>query len=78
MNENSSVMNYGRHKIDDKDIDAVTKVLRSEFLTTGPLVEKFENVLTNYFGNQILLFVTMEPLLYFLHQRPLGYQRMML
>ena len=52
MNENSGVMNYGRHKIDDEDIDAVTKVLRSEFLTTGPLVEKFENVLTRYFGNQ--------------------------
>ncbi len=52
MNENPSVMNYGRHRVDDEDIDAVIEVLRSEFLTTGPLVEKFENVLARYFGNQ--------------------------
>ena len=27
---------YGRQSIDDDDIEAVTRVLRSDFLTTGP------------------------------------------
>jgi len=33
---------YGRQYIDEADIQAVTNILRSEFLTTGPMVEKFE------------------------------------
>lgn len=33
---------YGRQTIEDDDIDAVAAALRSDFLTTGPLVEKFE------------------------------------
>jgi dTDP-4-amino-4,6-dideoxygalactose transaminase len=34
---------YGRQSINDDDIKAVEEALRGEFLTTGPLVEKFEN-----------------------------------
>jgi perosamine synthetase len=34
---------YGRHLIDDADIDAVVAVLRGDWLTTGPLVGRFEN-----------------------------------
>lgn len=33
---------YGRQTIDDDDIQAVTDVLRSDWLTTGPAVERFE------------------------------------
>ena len=33
---------YGGQQITEKDIDAVIKSLKSDFLTTGPLVEKFE------------------------------------
>ncbi|HUN52566.1 MAG TPA: UDP-4-amino-4,6-dideoxy-N-acetyl-beta-L-altrosamine transaminase [Candidatus Sulfotelmatobacter sp.] len=33
---------YGRHVIGDDDIAAVTKVLRGDWLTTGPTVEAFE------------------------------------
>jgi len=33
---------YGRHAIDDDDIEAVSDVLRSDFLTTGPAVAAFE------------------------------------
>ena len=33
---------YGSQQITEKDIDAVIKSLKSDFLTTGPLVEKFE------------------------------------
>lgn len=41
---------YGRQWIDDDDIDAVTKVLRSEYLTTGPAVESFEHALEGVIG----------------------------
>lgn len=33
---------YGRQTIGDDDIQAVTDVLRSDWLTTGPAVERFE------------------------------------
>lgn len=49
---NNTPINYGRHKVDQADIDAVAEVLRSDFLTTGPLVEKFELALAHYFGNE--------------------------
>ncbi len=33
---------YGRHSVDETDIAAVVEVLRSDWLTKGPVVEKFE------------------------------------
>ena len=33
---------YGRQSIDQADIDAVVAVLKSDWLTTGPAVERFE------------------------------------
>jgi UDP-4-amino-4,6-dideoxy-N-acetyl-beta-L-altrosamine transaminase len=36
---------YGRQEIDDDDIAAVTAVLRSDWLTTGPAVDAFEAAL---------------------------------
>ena len=36
---------YGRQSIDQDDIDAVIASLKSDFLTTGPKVEEFENLL---------------------------------
>jgi UDP-4-amino-4,6-dideoxy-N-acetyl-beta-L-altrosamine transaminase len=33
---------YGAHVVDESDIAAVVEVLRGDFLTTGPLVERFE------------------------------------
>ena len=41
---------YGRQSIDDDDIQAVTDVLRSDWLTTGPAVERFEADLCAYTG----------------------------
>jgi UDP-4-amino-4,6-dideoxy-N-acetyl-beta-L-altrosamine transaminase len=38
-------LGYGRQCIDQSDIDAVVSVLKSDFLTQGPLVEKFEAAL---------------------------------
>ena len=49
--ENQIIMiPYGQQNIDDSDIEAVTKVLRGEFLTTGPLVEEFEHKLEEFTG----------------------------
>lgn len=41
----ASVLPYGRHFIGDDDIEAVTRVLKSDFLTTGPVVPAFEKAL---------------------------------
>lgn len=39
---------YGRQHISQADIDAVVEVLRSDFLTQGPAVQKFEHAVANY------------------------------
>lgn len=39
---------YGRQDISDADIHAVVEVLRSEYLTQGPVVPDFENSLAGY------------------------------
>ena len=41
---------YGRQSIDDDDIEAVVRVLRSDHLTTGPAVTEFEEALTQATG----------------------------
>lgn len=41
---------YGRHVVDQDDIDAVVGVLRGDWLTTGPTVEAFEGALTAALG----------------------------
>ena len=41
---------YGRHNINDEDVSAVVSALRGDWLTTGPLVEKFELALENIVG----------------------------
>ena len=39
---------YGTQEINDEDIAEVEKVLRSDFLTQGPTVPKFEKLVANY------------------------------
>jgi UDP-4-amino-4,6-dideoxy-N-acetyl-beta-L-altrosamine transaminase len=41
---------YGRQDITDSDIESVIDVLRSNFLTQGPVVEKFEKKVSVYCG----------------------------
>jgi dTDP-4-amino-4,6-dideoxygalactose transaminase len=41
---------YGRHCIDEEDIAAVVAALKSDWLTTGPLVEEFESALEKVVG----------------------------
>ncbi|HEY2791924.1 MAG TPA: aminotransferase class V-fold PLP-dependent enzyme, partial [Micromonosporaceae bacterium] len=44
------MMPYGRQSISEQDIAAVGEVLRSDWLTTGPLVERFERALAEVAG----------------------------
>ena len=48
--ENNSYIPYGRQQIDEDDIAAVVDVLRSDWLTTGPMVDKFEQAVADYTG----------------------------
>lgn len=41
---------YGRQTISDQDIQAVVDVLRSDWLTQGPAVERFERAVAEYCG----------------------------
>lgn len=41
---------YGRQWVDEEDIQTVVEVLRSDWLTTGPMVEKFENDVADFVG----------------------------
>jgi UDP-4-amino-4,6-dideoxy-N-acetyl-beta-L-altrosamine transaminase len=45
-----SFIPYGRQNISQEDINAVVDVLKSDFLTQGPVVELFECALANYSG----------------------------
>lgn len=41
---------YGKQSITQADIDAVVDVLKSDYLTQGPLVQKFEEAFAEYVG----------------------------
>lgn len=43
---------YGRQDITQADIDAVVAVLRSDYLTQGPMVPRFEQAVASYCGTQ--------------------------
>jgi UDP-4-amino-4,6-dideoxy-N-acetyl-beta-L-altrosamine transaminase len=41
---------YGRHCISEEDIEEVCRVLRSDWITQGPAIERFENAVAEYCG----------------------------
>jgi UDP-4-amino-4,6-dideoxy-N-acetyl-beta-L-altrosamine transaminase len=47
-----STIPYGRQDINQADIDAVVDILRSDFLTQGPVVPDFEKAVADYCGTQ--------------------------
>jgi perosamine synthetase len=49
---------YGKHYIDDEDIQAVINTLRSNNLTQGPVVSEFENSLSKYVGSKYAVAVS--------------------
>jgi UDP-4-amino-4,6-dideoxy-N-acetyl-beta-L-altrosamine transaminase len=46
----STLLPYGRQSIDEDDIQAVVKTLRSDWLTTGPKVGEFEEAFASFVG----------------------------
>jgi UDP-4-amino-4,6-dideoxy-N-acetyl-beta-L-altrosamine transaminase len=44
------IIPYGRQEIIQADIDAVAEVLRSDYLTQGPIVPRFEKIVADYCG----------------------------
>ena len=42
---------YGRQNISEEDIEAVIKVLRSDFITQGPILPRFEEAIANQVGS---------------------------
>lgn len=49
---------YGKQFIDEQDINAVIEVLKSDFLTQGPVIEKFEKAVAEYCGVKYAVAVT--------------------
>lgn len=49
---------YGKQSIGQSDIDAVVEVLKSDFLTQGPAIEKFEKYVAEYCGVKYAVAVT--------------------
>lgn len=43
-------MQYGRHNINDADIEAVVRVLKSDYITSGPEVPLFEKNISEFCG----------------------------
>lgn len=41
---------YGKQSLDEADIEAVVQVLRSDFLTQGPAIPRFENAVAGWCG----------------------------
>lgn len=46
----SDMIHYGKHYIDDNDIQYVEAVLKSDYITTGPIIERFELDLRSFTG----------------------------
>lgn len=51
-------ISYGKQWISQGDIDAVTEVLRSDFLTQGPKVREFEKAICSYTGAKYCVVVS--------------------
>ncbi len=54
----SDYIPYGRQDINQQDIDAVMEVLRSDWLTQGPSIERFEQTVANYCGAKYAIAVS--------------------
>jgi UDP-4-amino-4,6-dideoxy-N-acetyl-beta-L-altrosamine transaminase len=50
MSKLNRLLHYSRQLIEEDDIEEVVKVLRSDFITQGPMVERFEKALAKYVG----------------------------
>lgn len=56
--KNDTYIPYGRQSIDARDIAAVVKVLQSDMVTQGPLIDAFEEALCRYTGARYAVVVS--------------------
>ncbi len=49
---------YGRQHITEEDIQAVVEVLKSDYLTQGPMISKFEEAFADYIGCEFAVAVS--------------------
>ncbi|MGF2033926.1 MAG: UDP-4-amino-4,6-dideoxy-N-acetyl-beta-L-altrosamine transaminase [Nostoc sp. CmiVER01] len=56
--EMSDYIPYGRQDINQEDIDAVIEVLRSDWITQGPAIDRFEESVANYCGVKYVVAVS--------------------
>ena len=72
QNKKKTFLPYGRQSIDQADIDAVIGVLRSDYLTTGPIVAAFEKRLAEHFDSRFVVCVNSGTAALHLAMRALG------
>lgn len=58
LNRERRFIGYGHQYIADDDIASVVNVLKSDFLTQGPVVEQFERTLAEYVGARYVVAVS--------------------
>ena len=46
--KSKKIIRYSTQKISTEDVEAVSKALKSNFITEGPLIDNFEKKLINY------------------------------
>jgi len=54
----NTIIPYGKQQIDDEDIYAVIEALRSDWLTTGPRIDAFEQVVAEYVNSDYAVAVS--------------------
>ena len=69
------MINYGKQFIDSKDINSVIKVLKGNWLTQGPMVQKFEDAIKLNFGSRYCTAVSSGTAALHLVGLALGWQR---
>jgi UDP-4-amino-4,6-dideoxy-N-acetyl-beta-L-altrosamine transaminase len=53
-----NILPYGRQWLDDEDIQEVVRVLKSDFITQGPRIQEWENVIAEYVGSKYAVAVS--------------------
>ncbi|MFW9807822.1 MAG: UDP-4-amino-4,6-dideoxy-N-acetyl-beta-L-altrosamine transaminase [Candidatus Thorarchaeota archaeon] len=66
---------YGKQWISDEDIKQVIEVLRSDYLTTGPVIPKFEDAFAKYVGSKYAVAVANGTAALHLAAQALGVQK---